>query len=222
VAFLDADDALRPGWAAAVIGELTAGATIAVTDAEVVDEHRRPLGRYYEALSIPEQSEQAQRILLENFVLSTAAVKTSAVRDVGGFNERRDLIGVEDWDLWQRLIIAGATVAHVPEVLSAYRRAAASVSSDVHRMKEAELTLLIRERRDVPRELRGARRAGIARTRALIRMADIDRAVAGAPRRAGWRYLRSARALDTPWYARVGLALLFWPSLGRRLLGVGT
>lgn len=221
LAFLDADDSLRPGWGQAVLQELQAGNAIAVTDAEVVDENGAVLGRYYEGISVPAPPDQAHRILLENFVISTAAAATGLVRGVGGFNESRDLIGVEDWDLWQRMILAGATVALVPEVMSSYRRTGTSVSSDVRRMKQAELVLLIRERRDVPPDLRRARRAGIARTRALIRMTDIDRAIVGAPRRAGWRFLRSARALGTPWYARVGLALLVWPSLGRRLLGPG-
>lgn len=48
---------------------------------------------------------------------STCIMKTSAVRDVGGY---RDIPLVEDYDLWSRMILLGRAV-NLPSILSHYR-----------------------------------------------------------------------------------------------------
>jgi glycosyltransferase involved in cell wall biosynthesis len=68
--------------------------------------------------------------LLDECTVCTAAlVRTSAVRAIGGFDERMPIPGYEDWDLWIALVAAGHRGSIVPEVLFRYRRRAQSMSA---------------------------------------------------------------------------------------------
>lgn len=59
--------------------------------------------------------------LRENLVTATAAARSAALRDVGGFDEsiRR---GLEDWEFWLRSAALGHWGATIPEPLDWYRR----------------------------------------------------------------------------------------------------
>jgi glycosyltransferase involved in cell wall biosynthesis len=144
LAFLDADDWLELEWGREVIDRLRSGAAIAVSDAHIVGPDGAVSGRYYDELVFPSAAVQSIRILQDNFILSTACVRRDAFAGVGGFDESRR--GVEDWDLWIRLVGGGEHAALVPDALSNYRRGHASVSSDVVAMKRAEIALLRRHR----------------------------------------------------------------------------
>ena len=72
-------------------------------------------------------------------VLSTALVRRQALEEVGGFSERRELDGVEDYNLWLRIVAAGWRVATCPEALYRYTPAPGNLTSQTKRFAAAEL-----------------------------------------------------------------------------------
>lgn len=105
---LDADDELEPGY----LAELAAGTA----------DLRAPSVRYLEpsrpapAAAVPHvvghRHDCSADCLPEgNFMVVGTAVRTQLVRDVGGW---RDLPIWEDWDLWIRCWLAGASIETVP------------------------------------------------------------------------------------------------------------
>jgi GT2 family glycosyltransferase len=198
VAFLDADDRLLPGWAGAVIGLLETGAQIAVTDTLIADAASgEPISRYSQEVQFPPADEQRWRVLKENFLPSTACLSKATVEATGGFDE--SLRGVEDWDLWIRIITAGGRAARDERALSVYARGHASVSSDRLGMARQEIALL-RKCAALPLDLAAER----SRQRSLrnrsgrlhLLLGDTD--AAAGRRSAALRYARAALELHQP------------------------
>lgn len=54
----------------------------------------------------------------QNYIPTTALIRTSALRAVGGWPDKRE----QDWALWLRLLDAEARFVHVPTVTWRYRR----------------------------------------------------------------------------------------------------
>lgn len=190
VGFLDADDELFPAWAERTVEALDRGASVAVGDAEIVDEAGNVVRRYYEELQFPPAEDQSWAIYRENFVLSTACVKVDVLRRVGSFDISR--FGVEDWELWMRIIRAGGKVTLVPEVLSLYRRGHASLSARVPEMKREELRLL-RDVAATPLDRRQRRecRRSLRHRRASLRKLEGDQSRASSSRKAALAYLEA-------------------------------
>ena len=65
--------------------------------------------------------------------LSTSAVfaKSDLIKAVGSFSTDVSIITAEDYDLWLKLMAAGARVQMIQEVLGAYRIHASSASSSL-------------------------------------------------------------------------------------------
>ena len=219
VGFVDADDILMPGWAEAVTRALDGGAVVAVTDAHVIDPDGTVLARYYGECPFP-VGDQQEAILRSNFLLSTAAVDRAHALAVGGFDERRELVGVEDWALWLKMILSGGRAALTPDILSCYRRGHASLSSDSRRMKQGEVLLLSEMRPLVSGRagLAAAWRAGRRELRVQERVIDLRRLIDNAPRRAGGHALSLGWLMRSKRMAAAGLMLALAPRLGRRLL----
>lgn len=102
---LDADDELEPGYLAGM-GSLTTG------------DVRAPLVRYMQrgrAVSpprFPRVAGHAHECTADclpwgNWIVVGAAVRTDLVRQIGGW---RDFSWSEDWDVWLRCYLAGATI----------------------------------------------------------------------------------------------------------------
>jgi glycosyltransferase involved in cell wall biosynthesis len=70
---------------------------------------------------------------------SGALVRRQALVEVGGFEESRDVSGVEDLNLWLRIALTDWRFAPSPSNLFTYRRAPGSQSSNDLRMARAEL-----------------------------------------------------------------------------------
>ena len=83
-------------------------------------------------------------------VNSSALIRRSAFDQVGGFDEDRALISVEDYNLWLRLLAAGWTIATCPERLHEYTPAPGSLSCQFERIARAELTNLEKIRQSLP------------------------------------------------------------------------
>jgi GT2 family glycosyltransferase len=72
------------------------------------------------------------------------------VCQVGCFEE--SLRSCEDWDLWIRLLLAGAKVVTVPRVGAYYRRYAGTMSTNKGDMLEARTEVLLRTHRQIIRD----------------------------------------------------------------------
>jgi glycosyltransferase involved in cell wall biosynthesis len=70
---------------------------------------------------------------------SSALVRRTALEAVGGYDEDRALIGVEDWNLWLRLAAAKWEIVLCPEKLHHYLPAAGNLSSQTERILKADL-----------------------------------------------------------------------------------
>jgi glycosyltransferase involved in cell wall biosynthesis len=75
---------------------------------------------------------------------SSALIRRAAFDQVGGFDEDRALIAVEDYNLWLRITFAGWQAATCPTGLLKYTRARGSLSSQVERFAQAEMTNVAR------------------------------------------------------------------------------
>jgi hypothetical protein len=109
--FLDDDDLLMPHYVATVERYFT-DADVVYTDWVVsgaVDP--QPLDRF-----------DPELLQIRNFIPVTACVRTSVLREVGGFPDAR----YEDHELWKALYNQGYRFRHVPVVAWHYRRRAGS------------------------------------------------------------------------------------------------
>jgi len=75
---------------------------------------------------------------------STVLLRRRAWEEVGGFDESRALIGVEDYNLWLRLAHAGWTFRLLDEELAEYRPTEASLTFQTPRFAAAELANVAR------------------------------------------------------------------------------
>jgi glycosyltransferase involved in cell wall biosynthesis len=69
---------------------------------------------------------------------SCVLIRRTAFEQLGGFDESRDLISVEDYNLWLTIAAAGLKIVIYPEVLTHYERGT-GLSSNIERFFEASL-----------------------------------------------------------------------------------
>lgn len=214
---LDADDRWMPEKLEAIAAVIQDDpeVTIVTTDAAVVDEGGGPRRQWYRDISRFEHEDQRLGILRHDFVFAGAAFRTQGALDVGGF--RDDLVGVEDWDLWLRMILAGSTVALVDRPLTLYRVHDSNLSSQRVRMAEGRRRIFeaIAGRDDLqPDEKRLARRqlrsfVSVEHSVRIEQAIDDERPVRRLAARAlidrfSRRRVRvkAAAALVSPWFTR--------------------
>ncbi|MGE0440032.1 MAG: glycosyltransferase family 2 protein [Gemmatimonadales bacterium] len=129
VALLDADDSWLPGRIEAQL-PLLADPSVGLVHA------RRTLYRGHPA---PPEVTVDHLVRRNCIIASSTLIRRTCVDAVGGFDESRELIGVEDYNLWIRIAAAGWRVATCPQWLVRYTQTAASLSRDRRRILEAEL-----------------------------------------------------------------------------------
>ena len=112
--FLDSDDELLPGAVSRVAGALLTRPDVGLAygEAEFYDDNTEKVFDVF-----PRQPaegdvffDSAKRNLV---VIDSAIVRRSLVTEVGGFDEDRELSGMEDWELWTRCL-ARTQLIHVP------------------------------------------------------------------------------------------------------------
>ena len=117
VIYLDADDELEYGYLAAMV---TASADIRVPQVRYV----RPGQSIPSQPVMPKVAGHSHRcrpacLVYGNWIVIGAAARTDLLREVGGWRD----YGWEDWDLWLRCHLAGASIqAAPPAVYRAYVR----------------------------------------------------------------------------------------------------
>ncbi len=132
IALLDADDIARPtrlARQATCLGD----ASVAVVFAGSQFEGKIP--------PTPPPTIDFAVLWQRNWIpTSTVVLRKSAWETAGGFDEARDLIGVEDYNFWLRLAHAGWGFARVDDVLVDYCPIPASLTAQTRRFAAAELT----------------------------------------------------------------------------------
>jgi glycosyltransferase involved in cell wall biosynthesis len=84
-------------------------------------------------------------LIHENFGPPLSFLCARAAGDrVGWFEESLCVLGCEDWDLWARLALAGASSVTVPRVGGYYRLLAGSLSANWRRMMASRVQVLLR------------------------------------------------------------------------------
>jgi glycosyltransferase involved in cell wall biosynthesis len=197
VAFLDADDVWEPDklrlqWAAA---RAHPQAVVVTSD------WRRPgVPRPQGAVPRPRLEADALRRVawLNRFQTSTALVRRDVLLDAGLFAPAMD--GLEDWDMWLRVVARGAWV-HIPYPLVSYADTPGGVSKDTRRAYHVGL-----DRLEAYRAGRvDARAAAAVNDRLLLwhhirfafafhRVGDVE--MRGACLRAAWRPGARLRCLE--------------------------
>jgi glycosyltransferase involved in cell wall biosynthesis len=129
VVVLDSDDAFFPRRLEVLSEVLRARPDLDVltTDAYVELDGRR-LRRVYSQGWRFDADDQRAAILRRNFLFNHAAIKRRRVEEAGGWDESFRV--AYDWDLWVRLVLAGARIGLVAEPLSRYRIGSESLSAN--------------------------------------------------------------------------------------------
>lgn len=111
---LDSDNRVRPAYIYEGIKMLEADNKVAVVygDAEFFGEKtgRNYVGEF-----------NLQRIMLGNYIDACAVFRKSVWEELGGYDEKMPVMGVEDWDFWLRIAFKGYRFTYINEVLFDYR-----------------------------------------------------------------------------------------------------
>ena len=111
VVFLDADDELQPGYCERL---LQGTANLRVPSVQYVTPSGRPRAPYVPKV-VGHTHDCEGRCLLEgNFAVIGSMVRVDMLRDIGAFGTEAIW---EDWSVWRRLYLSGATVETIPEAV---------------------------------------------------------------------------------------------------------
>lgn len=122
LALVDHDDLWAPDKLEKQLSRVAPDIGILCSNATLIDGNGRPLGRnQHEAHPLAKETDPVSALIGGNFVIcSSVLVRTTLVRQVGGFSEDPVLLGVDDYDLWMRCALyAGIRYDH--EALVRYR-----------------------------------------------------------------------------------------------------
>ena len=215
IALADADDAWRPGKLAAQLDALGshADADVCFGRAVIVGADGRPTGEAWEELPPGVHHPDALGPLLYErnpIPTSSVVIRRRALERAGGFRGPAAL--GSDWDLWLRLVRAGARFVCEPRAVIDYRRHAGGVTADVAALAEASLAIHGAHEALVDEDTRRRMRAHDLRAlaRGLVRRRDYEGARAA---------LLEAAELEPPERRDRLLAVLVRAPLARGALG---
>jgi glycosyltransferase involved in cell wall biosynthesis len=231
IALLDADDAWLPDHLEAMLAAhattndgLASADTLAWIPGGPISP--RPLSA---GAPLPAPEHQLAWLLTENRLSISALFSRARYEAVGGF--RTQFRGTEDWDLWIRMVRAGAVVARPDHPTVLYRLSRSGVSSDDAMVQARRAVLDAAEAEGGPNE-RAALRVGTRHNRAAAHLVDAYGLAAQgrgfAARLAGVRAARGIRpvalrglamAVAPRWVAQRRLAVRFDPEVWLRRYG---
>jgi hypothetical protein len=145
IVILDADDAYLPTRLASLAQLAVArpDLDILTTNAFLVANGQTVRTNYDDSWHF-EVADQRRAILQRNFVFGHAAVRRTSFDEHGGFDE--SIRWTTDWDLWLRMILAGATAGCVDEPLALYRLRETSLTAQRRNLALGKLTTLEKAR----------------------------------------------------------------------------
>ncbi len=144
VAFCDSDDiwmphklALQMQIAADEKFDLLCGGIVDFADGSQVNETPAP------TIDVKVRLVRHPRLLLKNWIaMSTVIVRRDALDMAGTFNESKNYVAVEDFDMWLRLSGRGCRLARVSFPLVHYRKVATSISANKNLMIKKALNVI--------------------------------------------------------------------------------
>ncbi len=166
VIFLDADDCMLPQClqALAELASLRPDLDILATDALVEDAQGGGRGRWYQGMTFPVR-DQRRAILERCFLLQHSAARRERLLAEDGFDPATE--PAEDWDLWIRLILAGARAGLVDQPLARYRLRPDSLTA--HRPRALRSRVVVLEKTCRHPALTGKERTALLRSLARYR-----------------------------------------------------
>ena len=206
VMFLDADDWILPDKLRRQL-DCLAGASSAgwvYCDILYLDEDGRHLYRASERFAYAKRARLEGHLFPElfagNFIpVHAPLIRRQCLREMRPFDEDRQLIGAEDWDLLLRLSVR-AQAAYVPEALAVCVLRPGSLSADRTAQDRPRFALLDKATRTFPEEIRALGPRG-------------RRIVADTHNWFGYRLYREGRWTDA--VGRLRASLRAWPWQGR-------
>lgn len=132
IAFTDDDTTPDPRWLAAGLDAFDRGADV-VWGRTVMPLHRKPT----------EYERDTKELETTEFVAANCLCRTSALKQVGGFDERFSLAWRDDADLYFRLLREGVDVRHVPEALVIHPVRAAHWGVSLSQQKKVVFDVLL-------------------------------------------------------------------------------
>lgn len=140
IAFCDADDYYHPDKLKHAIEELASnGSDCITTDAWVVRGDQVG-GRKNEHRDVPSKLTLKNLLTSNPIVCSTVVARRQALLQAGCFDDSKDLVATEDYDLWLRMA-SKQPIQYVSEPLTFYRVHPASLSSNTRFLRGIEKIL---------------------------------------------------------------------------------
>lgn len=199
VVILDADDVYFPDRLAALseLARVRPDLDILTTDGLLVARGEVIRNVYDDSYRF-EVIDQRKAILEHNFVFGLAAVRRKLLLRYGGFDE--SILWTTDWDLWLRLILAGASAGCVDEPLALYRLRESSLTARRHDLLLGKVATLTKARHnpDLREDERPILERSLRSYERELALVELRRAVAANER--GTR-ARALALLRTPGYA---------------------
>jgi glycosyltransferase involved in cell wall biosynthesis len=144
LAFLDGDDVWFPAYLESQFEELnTRKCDLIYCDAELFGALRSSKNLYSD--KNPSRGAVTAESLIDgtcNIITSGTVVKREKVVSAGMFDEKLPRIGMEDFDLWFRLVTSGAKLDYQKRVLLKYRVSANSLSGSNVQIAERQIKAL--------------------------------------------------------------------------------
>lgn len=122
IAFLDSDDCWYPDKLLKCIGYLERGADLVYHDLRQVNASAAKVRHRKKARKIPTGNVFCSLLMKGNWIDNSSVVtKKDLLLSVGGFDESRELIGAEDYDMWLRVALKTERFEKISEELGEYR-----------------------------------------------------------------------------------------------------
>jgi Glycosyl transferase family 2 len=198
VAILDADDVYFANRLKALsrLAQARPDLDILTTDG-FLSAAGRVVRRNYDQSWRFEVVDQRRAILQRNFIFGLAAVRRERLLQHSGFDE--SILWTTDWDLWLRLILAGARAGCVDEPLALYRLRETSLTAQRRELLLGKLATLEKARQnpDLREEEAQVLEASLASYGRELALFDLKRAVAAGD---GDARRRALSVLQAPGY----------------------
>lgn len=173
IAFLDSDDCWLPDYLASQIKlfEETPSLDVVYSDARHFGDPTLA-GKTYMQTCPSNGPVTLEALITEGcqVITSCTVALRQAIIEAGLFDERMDLRGCEDFDLWLRVLYQGGQMAYQRKVLGRYRSHPGSLSRNVMKMSETVVKVYEKAERmmDLPEETRAILQKQIARAQAYF------------------------------------------------------